>query len=222
MSNMELRLLRYFVVVAEELSFNRAAQRLHMTQPPLSNQIKQLEEELGVLLFTRTSRGVRMTEAGEALLEEARRFFVQLQQATRVVQRVGHGEVGRLTLGFVPSASNEVLPPILRTFRHRFPDVELFLREMRPDRVVQRLHDKQIDVGFLYLPLDDASLNIECVSREPLVLALPESHPLAARPRVELQALAEEPFILPARYSMPGQGTDILLARRAGGCGHRR
>jgi DNA-binding transcriptional LysR family regulator len=125
-------------------------------------------------------------------------------------------------LGFVPSASNEVLPSILRAFRHSYPDIELFLREMRPDRVVQRLHDQQIDAGFLYLPLDDASLNIECVSREPLVLALPESHPLAARPRVELQALAEEPFILPARYSMPGQGTDILLARRAGGCGHRR
>jgi DNA-binding transcriptional LysR family regulator len=204
MSNMELRLLRYFIAVAEELSFNRAAQRLHMTQPPLSNQIKQLEDELGVLLFTRTSRGVRMTEAGEALLEEARRFFVQLEQATRVVQRVGHGEVGRLTLGFVPSASNEVLPSILRAFRHSYPDIELFLREMRPDRVVQRLHDQQIDAGFLYLPLDDASLNIECVSREPLVLALPESHRLAARPRVELQALAEEPFILPARYSMPG------------------
>ena len=121
----------------------------------------------------RTNRGVRMTEAGEALLEEARRILVQLEQTTRVVQRVGHGEVGRLTLGFVPSASNEVLPPILRTFRNRFPDVELFLREMRPDQVVPRLHDKQIDAGFLFLPLDDALLNIECVSREPLVLALP-------------------------------------------------
>ncbi len=176
--------MHYFVAVAEELSFNRAAQRLHMAQPPLSNQIKQLEEELEVLLFERTSRGVRMTEAGEALLEEARRIFVQVDQTVRVVQRVGHGEVGRLTLGFVPSASNEVLPPILRTFRNRFPDVELFLREMRPDRVVQRLHDKQIDVGFLYLPLDDASLNIECVSREPLVLALSESHPLASKTRL--------------------------------------
>ena len=93
---MELRLLRYFIAVAEELSFNRAAQRLHMTQPPLSNQIKQLEEELGVLLFTRTSRGVRMTEAGEALLEEARRFFVQLEQATRVVQRVGQADHHRV------------------------------------------------------------------------------------------------------------------------------
>jgi DNA-binding transcriptional LysR family regulator len=201
---MDLRRLRYFVAVAEELSFNRAALRLRISQPPLSNQIKQLEEELGVRLFERSSRGVRMTEAGEALLDEARRIFVQLEQTTRVVQRVGHGEVGRLTLGFVPSASNEMLPSILRTFRHRYPEVELFLREMRPDRVVQRLHDQQIDAGFLYLPLDDASLNVECVSREPLVLALPESHRLASKPRIALQALTEEPFILPARYSMPG------------------
>jgi DNA-binding transcriptional LysR family regulator len=214
---MELRRLRYFVAVAEELSFNRAAQRLRISQPPLSNQIKQLEEELGVLLFVRTNRGVRMTEAGEALLEEARRILVQLEQTTRVVQRVGHGEVGRLTLGFVPSASNEVLPPILRTFRNRFPDVELFLREMRPDQVVPRLHDKQIDAGFLFLPLDDALLNIECVSREPLVLALPESHRLAAKPRVELQALAEEPFILPARYSMPGLFGQVTRACRQAG-----
>jgi DNA-binding transcriptional LysR family regulator len=201
---MDLRRLRYFVVVAEELSFSRAAQRLRISQPPLSNQIKQLEEELGVQLFKRSSRGVRMTDAGEVLLGDARRIFVQLEQTTRVVQRVGHGEVGRLTLGFVPSASNEVLPSILRKFRQRFPDVELFLREMRPERVVQRLHDQQIDAGFLYLPLDDASLNVECVSREPLVLALPESHRLASKPRIALQALTEEPFILPARYSMPG------------------
>jgi DNA-binding transcriptional LysR family regulator len=216
-SGMDLRRLRYFVAAAEELSFNRAARRLRIAQPPLSNQIKHLEEELGVRLFERTSRGVRMTEAGEALLEEARRIFVQVDQTVNLVRRVGYGTVGRLTLGFVPSASNEVLPPILHTFRDRYPDVELFLREMRPDRVVQRLHDKQIDVGFLYLPLDDASLNIECVSREPLVLALAESHPLASRSRVELQALAEEPFILPARYPMPGlYGQVTEVCRQAG------
>jgi DNA-binding transcriptional LysR family regulator len=214
---MELRRLRYFVAVAEELSFNRAAKRLHIAQPPLSNQIKQLEKELGVLLFERSSRGVRMTEAGELLLEEARRIFVQVDQTVNVVRRVGHGEVGRLTLGFVPSASNEVLPPILRAFRDRFPEVELFLREMRPDRVVQRLHDKQVDVGFLYLPLEDASLHIECVSREPLVLALPEAHPLASKQRVELQAVAGEPFVLPARYQMPGLYGQVTEACRQAG-----
>jgi DNA-binding transcriptional LysR family regulator len=202
---MELRRLRYFVTVAEESSFNRAAQKLHMAQPPLSNQIKQLEKDLGVLLFERTNRGVRTTEAGELLLEEAQRILLQMDQAFSAVRRVGRGEVGRLVLGFVPSASNEVLPSILRVFGERFPAVELFLREMRPDRVVQRLHEKQIDAGFLYLPLDDNSLNVECVSREPLVLALPEAHPLASKSQVELQALAGESFILPARYQrMPG------------------
>ena len=215
---MELRRLRYFIAVAEELSFSRAAQRLRMAQPPLSNQIKQLEEELGVLLFERTSRGVRVTQAGELLLEEARRIFVQMDQTVRIVQRVGHGEVGRLTLGFVPSSSNEVLPPILRTFTDRFPGVELFLREMRPDLIVQRLHDKQIDAGFLYLPLEDKSLNVEKVSREPLVLALPETHPLSSESQVELRSVANESFILPARYQlMPGLYGQVTKACRQAG-----
>jgi DNA-binding transcriptional LysR family regulator len=215
---MELRRLRYFVAVAEELSFNRAAQRLHISQPPLSNQIKRLEEELGVRLFDRSSRGVQMTDAGELLLEEARRIFVQVDQTVRTVQHVGYGEVGHLTLGFVPSASNEVLPPILRTFRDRYPEVDLFLREMRPDRVVHQLHNKQIDVGFLYLPLEDASLSVECVSREPLVLALAETHPLASEPQLDLRALADEPFVLPARYQrMPGlYGQVTETCRQAG------
>ncbi|MGH3087409.1 MAG: LysR family transcriptional regulator [Rubrobacteraceae bacterium] len=213
-----MRRLRYFVAVAEEASFNRAAKKLHMSQPPLSNQIKQLEKELGVMLFERTSRGVRVTEAGELLLEEARRLFVQMDQTTRLVRRVGHGEVGRLTLGFVPSASDEALPPILNDFRDRYPEVELFLREMKPDLIVQRLHDKQIDAGLLYLPLEDPALEVECVLREPLVLALPETHPLAAEEKVDLRKLSEEPFILPARYAMmPGLHGQVTEAcRRAG------
>jgi DNA-binding transcriptional LysR family regulator len=217
-ASMDLRRLRYFVVVAEESSFSRAAERLHIAQPPLSYQIKQLEGELGVRLFERSNRGVWLTEAGELLLEEARRIFVQLDQTVRAVQRVGHGQVGRLTLGFVPSSSNEALPPILRAFRERVPGVELFLREMRPDRVVQRLHERQIDVGFLYLPLEDPSLEVECITREPLVVALPEAHPFAPLDRVELRALAEEPFILPARYQrMPGlYGQVTKVCRQAG------
>src|SRR5918994_1987388 len=168
---MELRRLRYFMAVAEELSFNRAAQRLHISQPPLSNQIKQLEEELGVQLFKRSNRGVRLTEAGELLLEEVRRIFIQLEQTTRLVDRVGSGKVGRLSLGFVPSATNEVLPRLLYEFRRRFPDVELFLHEMMPEQVVQGLHSRQIDVGFFYLPFDDSSLHIRPVSREPFIVA---------------------------------------------------
>src|SRR5687768_5485453 len=114
-----------------------------MAQPPLSNQVRKLEAELGVLLLERTSRGVVLTEAGELLLEEARRILLQVEQMVGVVRRVGRGEVGRLTVGFVPSASNQVLPPILQRFRQRAPGVELFLRELRPDLVVSALHDKQ-------------------------------------------------------------------------------
>jgi DNA-binding transcriptional LysR family regulator len=215
---MELRRLRYFVAVAEELSFNRAARRLHMAQPPLSVQIKNLEEELGVLLFERTSRGVLLTEAGELLLEEARRIIVQVDQTVGLVRRVGHGEVGRLTLGFVPSASNETLPPILSAFGERFPGVELFLREMRPDLIVRRLHDRQIDAGLLYLPLEDPSLGVERVSREPLVLAVPEKHPLASEEAADLASFADEPFILPANYQqMPGLYGQVVGACRQAG-----
>lgn len=214
---MELRRLRYFVVVAEELSFNRAAKRLHISQPPLSNQIKQLEEELGVLLFKRSSRGVRLTDAGELLLEEARRIFIQLEQTARMVERVGSGKTGRLSLGFVPSATNEVLPPVLYRFQRGFPDVELFLHEMMPDQVVRRLHGRQIDVGFFYLPFDDSALAFRPVSREPLVVALSETHPSANEPEIDLRTLEREPFILPMRYEMPGlYGQVTEVCRQAG------
>ena len=214
---MDLRRLRYFVVAAEELNFSRAAGRLRIAQPPLSAQIKQLENELGVLLFDRTGRGVRLTDAGYVLLEEARRIFIQLEQTARMVERVGSGQVGRLSLGFVPSATNEVLPPVLYEFQKRFPEVELFLHEMMPDQVVQRLHGKQIDVGFFYLPFDDSALDTRPVSREPLVVALPETHPLAEEPEIDLRSLEREPFVLPRRYNMPGlYGQVTEVCRQAG------
>ncbi|HZA44900.1 MAG TPA: LysR family transcriptional regulator [Rubrobacter sp.] len=214
---MDLRRLRYFVVAAEELNFSRAAGRLRIAQPPLSAQIKQLENELGVLLFDRTGRGVRLTDAGYVLLEEARRIFIQLEQTARMVERVGSGQVGRLSLGFVPSATNEVLPPVLYEFQKSFPEVELFLHEMMPDQVVQRLHGKQIDVGFFYLPFDDSALDTRPVSREPLVVALPETHPLATEPEIDLRSLEREPFVLPRRYNMPGlYGQVTEVCRQAG------
>jgi DNA-binding transcriptional LysR family regulator len=153
---MNFQRLRYFVAVAEELSFSRAAERLHMAQPPLSYQIKRLEEELGAQLFHRTKRSVRLTDAGRLLLAEARGLLVHAEQTASVVHRVGQGEVGRLTVGFVPSAANRVLPPILRAFGERFPSVELLLREVDPDRLLRALGDGRADVGFLYLPFEDA------------------------------------------------------------------
>jgi DNA-binding transcriptional LysR family regulator len=216
-TKLDVRRLRYFAAVAEELSFSRAAERLHMAQPPLSYQIKQLEHELGVVLFERTGRGVLLTDAGQVLFDEVRRIFIQLEQAARLVERVGGGEVGRLNLGFVPSASNDVLPPLLHHFRARFPDVELFLQEMPPDEVVQRLHATQIDVGFFYLPFEAGTLDFRPVSREALIVALPEGHPLATQPTIELQALADEDFILPMRYQMPGLYAQVMAVCRQAG-----
>jgi DNA-binding transcriptional LysR family regulator len=209
---MELRHLRYFVAVAEELSFTRAAERLHMAQPPLSTQIRQLEGELGVELFDRSRRNIRLTEGGRALLIEARQLLVLLDQAIRVVQRVGSGEVGRLSVGFVPSASNSALPPLLRAFRASYPEVDLYLREMQPDELLRGLHDGRLDVAFLYLPFDDETLASRPVSVEPLVVALGHDHPLAARDEVAMEELASEPFVLPVRYGMPGLHAKVLEA----------
>lgn len=214
---MELRRLRYFVVVAEEQNFSRAAERLHMAQPPLSDQIKRLERALGVKLFDRSSRGARLTGAGELLLTEARRLLVQADQTAEMVRRVGNGEVGRLTLGFVPSASNSVLPPVLSTFRERYPDVQLYLQEMNPDWLVDGMHEGRIDVSFFYLPFHDGTLSHKPVSREPLVVALPEKHELAAEEEIDLCDLADQPFVLPARYRMPGLHGQVLEACREAG-----
>lgn len=216
-SPMDLRRLRYFVVVAEEQNFSRAAERLNMAQPPLSDQIKRLERAIGTKLFDRSRRGARLTEAGEVLLTEARRLLVQVDQTTRMVRRAGNGEVGRLTLGFVPSASNSVLPPILSCFRERYPDVQLYLQETSPDGLVDGLHEGRMDVGFLYLPFQDAALSVEPVSREPLVVALPEAHQLAAEEEVDLCDLADQPFVLPARWRMPGLLRQVVAACREAG-----
>ena len=209
---MDLRRLRYFVAVAEELSFRRAAERLRMAQPPLSTQIKQLEGALGVGLFDRTGRGIRLTEAGSFLLGEARRLLAQVDQTVDLTRRVGHGRVGRLTVGFLPSIGHGVLPSVLREFRASFPEVDLQLRELNPDQQVQELHDKRIDVGFLYLPLEDRALSIRPVFSETLVVALPEQHPLADEPDVPLHALSDEPFILPPQHRVPGCYSQIMKA----------
>lgn len=212
----ELRHLRYFIAVAEELSFTNAAQRLHIAQPPLSTQIQQLERELGVQLFDRSRRAIRLTPAGEALLVEARRLVVGVDQTLLGVQRIGRGEVGRLTLGFVPSASNTTLPAVLRAYRRSHPDVEIYLREMPPDDLVRAVHARGVDLGLLYLPFEDPALEVRVVTREPLIAALPDDHPLARR-RLRVADLAQEPFILPAQHRMPGLLAQVNNACRAAG-----
>jgi DNA-binding transcriptional LysR family regulator len=201
---MELRHLRYFIAVAEELHFGRAAARLHIAQPPLSQQIRHLEEELGVPLFTRTKRRVQLTEAGQVFLAEARQTLAQAEQAVRAAQRAHRGEIGRLAVGFVSSATAEVLPAILRMFRARFPEVELTLHELVTSQQVHALRQGRLQMGFLRPPVHDDALALETVLREPLVVLLPNTHDLASRRQIPLSALAHESFILPPHT--PGFG----------------
>ncbi|MBE9159880.1 LysR family transcriptional regulator [Nodosilinea sp. LEGE 06152] len=193
---MELRHLHYFIAVAEELHFSRAAERLHISQPPLSQQIRDLEEELEVKLFERTKRQVHLTEAGNVFLERSYRVLAQLEQAIAATQRIGRGEVGRLAIGFVGSAMYTVLPEILRAFREQFPAVELQLHELTTAQQIQALHDKQVDVGIVRSAISEPGLSVECFLPESLVLALPETHPLSAQTQVSLSTLADELFVL--------------------------
>jgi len=174
--NIELRQLRYFATVAEELHFGRAARRLHMTQPPLSQTIMALEEMLGAPLFERNRRGVTLTAAGEALLPEARRLLEQSAGLPALVQRAASGASGRLSLAFVSSADYSVLPPTLQAYRAEFPQVEITLKEATSDLQLDDLLEGRVDAGLLIPPLPDRArqeLEYLPVLSEPLVLAAP-------------------------------------------------
>lgn len=215
---MELRHLRYFVVLAEELHFGRAAEKLHISQPPLSMQIRALEEELGVTLFNRTQRHVSLTQAGQALLQEARQVLARMEQAVLVTRRAGRGEIGQLAVGFISVADYNVLPVVLREFRRRYPLVNLTLREATTDAQVADLVAGRLDVGFLLPPVAEPALESVPVLREPLIAALPEKHPLArGTGRLALERLRDAPFILFPRPYAPGLYDDIVSCCKAAG-----
>ena len=197
---MELRHLRYFVAVAEELHFGRAARRLEMAQPPLSIQIQRLEKELGVKLLERTQRHVGLTAAGRVFLERARRVLEQAELAVHAAQRAGRGETGSLAVGFVGSATYGVLPEVLRLFRRRFPDVDLMLYEMGSTAQQRAVVEGRLHLGLIRTPRDNAGLDEalaqQVVQREPLVVALPKGHALTRLETLPLIQLAAEPFIL--------------------------
>lgn len=214
---MEFRHLRYVVAIAEEQSFTRAAERLHTAQPALSVQMRQLEAELGVELFDRSRRAITLTEAGTIMVSEARELLRARDRAIDLVRKTGTGTIGKLAIGFVPSASNVTLPPLLRDFRSSHPAVALTLREMAPDLLVEALHEGRLDVCFLYLPFDDPSLTQRVIAREEFVVALPEDHLLAAAKQIRVADLREEPFVLPARHGMPGLNAQVLAICRDAG-----
>jgi DNA-binding transcriptional LysR family regulator len=214
---MELRHLRYFTAVAEEQHFGRAARRLHMAQPPLSRQIQALEAELGFELFERTRRRVELTPGGVVLLERARRVFDELDRAVGDARRASVGETGRVVVGYVSSLAYAGIAPFLREFRTRWPHVDIGLRELPPQAQIDALKDASIDVGFLRAPVDDPGLSRQCVRRERLMVALPSRHPLARQKRVDLAALAREPFVLFPRSRGPSFFDHLISLCRAAG-----
>jgi DNA-binding transcriptional LysR family regulator len=207
----ELRHLRYFVAVAEARHFGRAAQRLHIAQPPLSQQIRRLERDLGVRLLHRTSRRVELTDVGQAFLVEARLTLAQADRAVQVASRAAGGEIGELRIGYMASAELNVFPRLLPVFRTRYPGVELAFQLLGASEQFEMLRDGEIHAGFLRLPATDRTLTVRPIVREPLVAVLPERHPLARHRSLPLRALRGERFVLFPRSHAPGY-YDALVA----------
>ncbi|MDN0082948.1 LysR substrate-binding domain-containing protein [Crenobacter sp. SG2305] len=196
---MELRHLRYFIAVAEELNFTRAAEKLHIGQPPLSQQIQALEAELGVMLFNRTRRRVELTSAGERFLPRAIAILQDTASAAEDARRAALGEVGELSIGFTPSLPfTSFLPRLIHRYRQRYPDVTLALREMMTQNQLAAIASSELDIGIVRLP--DVDVPQEVALRQllvdPLVVVTRDDHPLAAQSTVSLAQLRDEPFVM--------------------------
>lgn len=214
----ENRLLRQFVAVAEELHFRRAAERLNMAQPPLSQAIRKLEIEIGASLFERTNRQVALTPAGMAFLDVARTTLQTLADGVDHTRRVAAGVAGRLAVGFLDMSHPDFIPAVLKDFRTAFPRIELTLQEGTTTEQIEAIRTQSIDIGFMRRPgLATPDLTIECVTREPVLIALPKGHGLAALSSLPLSRLASEPFVMTPREKGPGFHDQILeLCRLAG------
>lgn len=194
-SDLELRHLRYFVAVAEELHFGRAAKRLHLSQPPLSQQIRRLEEILGYALLVRTSRSVALTSAGEAFLERSRRTLRMVQHDIEETRCIGKGEVGSLNLGFVGSAILAGLPAVFGAYRATFPGVQMRLYEAFTSRVIEGLENGALDAGILRDSDARETLNVTPLFSEPYVAILPATHRCAIQKSISPGMLRNDPFI---------------------------
>jgi DNA-binding transcriptional LysR family regulator len=213
----KLHQLRYFVAVAEELHFRRAAERLHMSQPPLSEAIRELEAIVGAELLERSRRRVALTPAGEVLLRDARAVLAELERALETARRIGTGHAGRLRLSFVGSALYGVLPDLVRAFSLERPDIELQLQERSTTEQLVALNAGDLDIGFVRAPAGADGLTIETIMREPTVAALPEGHALTRLRRIPVARLATEPFVLFPREQAPGLHDSITAAIAADG-----
>lgn len=212
MSRPELPLqqLHAFAVLAEELHFGRAAARLGIAQPPLSQQIRRLEDKVGFPLFTRTTGRIALTPAGAELLPAAHRALDGLAEALAAARAVGGGRAGTVRIGFAASLALTLVPGILRRFGNQYPDVDIRIQEMTTAVQTAALHDRILDVGLLREPADDEELEFRTVLTEPFLVALPRTHPLAALRRVPLSSLANSPFVLLPREVGPNLHDQIV------------
>lgn len=206
---MEIRHLRYFVAVAEQRNFRRAAEHLLMAQPPLSQQIQDLEKELDVQLFDRTHRQIALTVAGQVFLEDATRILAQVEQAEKRVKRASKGELGQLTIGYTSFLHCPLFPVILHRYRTQYPDVEIVLRDLVTLEQMKRLDNNDLDISFAthaslaITPEEEGLLVQQCLLREPVMAVIPKNHRLAGRSPLPLAALADEPWIWFARQFDP-------------------
>ena len=193
---MNLRHLKYFIAVAQELNFGRASTLLHISQPPLTRQIQQLEEEMGVQLFIRTPKGVELTQAGESFLHEALNIQSLVEQATERTQRVGQGKLGRMDVGIFGSGILNSIPQLLLRFRNKYPDVRLVLHSMQKGEQIEALRQRRITIGFNRMFETFPDLVTELVTTEQLYVAVNTSHPFATCESVEIRQLEHHPMVL--------------------------
>ena len=220
---MELSRLRYFVAVAEELHFGRAAEKLHMSQPPLSQQIRQLELELGARLFERSKRRVNLTEIGSSFYKRAKMILDSSQIAIKEVQRMATGQHDSIRLGFMSAVMLADFPPFLRAFKEEYPQVSLSFQQLTSDEQYQALEDGRIDVGFVDatptqpdLLSRQRDINMQIAMRNRLIVALPAGHPLAETPVLSLKEFANEPFVMMRRATLPSMFDKVIaMCQRA-------
>lgn len=214
----DIRQLRQFIAVAEEKHFRKAAERLNMTQPPLSHSIRKLEEELGVLLLSRTKKKVSLTPVGEVFLRGAIDTVNKLSQLESDTKRAAAGMIGHLKIGFVGSAIFEILPLTIRNFRAAYPDVELVLDEISTINQIVALKEGKIDAGLLRPPVPaEGLIDIENIRTETLIAVIPENHPLADKSSIDLSDLADDGFVIFSPAISPNLHTLVMLACREAG-----
>jgi DNA-binding transcriptional LysR family regulator len=208
--NPELRHLRYFVAVAEELHFGRAAARVGIAQPALSQQVRRLEAMVGFELLTRSTRSVALTPAGSALLPHARRSLAEADLAVAAAGRAARGEIGHLTVGFIETAAVSLIPAAVRGFRARHPGVTLSLRELSVDAQLHGIRARTLELGVVRSPVDAADLEVEAVAEDRLLAAVPASHALAPAGPITVGELADEPLVALSREVVPGLHDQVI------------